>query len=284
MITLGLKLFNKKMGGGKTLLATICAFTYLWLNPESKVYANYKINHPRAVYCPYGFLPFDEIRDCMVIFDDMEDLSWLGGLMSIVANYSRKRNITIICTGQYYAQFSRKARLLMDYEVEPTGYSKKSDNIFYNILKKDADDNVIVGSYGHYFTHASKYFDKYDTTEEVNRPYPHIIKREILKMSNSPDELDDNLFLWTGNARNRYKKLRNEFYAIKGWDVKGKGYQSLNLTEEQLIAIWFNKIKNVSQIKIAAAMGKTQPQISEYITAAGISIEDYVLEHYPILI
>ena len=109
--------FIGKMGTGKTLGATLYAFEFAKQNPKAKIYANYKIKLKNAIYTPFMFLPFSKLSNCLIICDDFHTLRNLQSFIGVIVNLSRKKDISIIITAQYYTQIPKQIRTLVDLSV-----------------------------------------------------------------------------------------------------------------------------------------------------------------------
>jgi hypothetical protein len=269
---MGLINIEKKMGGGKTVLTTILAFYSHLENPEKPIYANYHLHFGENThYSPFMFFPTSEINECMLVIDDMENMDNLERFQSVITNVSRKRNLEIYCTGQYYTQFPRKMRALVEYTVVPS-YSKRSDTLFYHKEWRDPDGKVLRRGDTNTIYRVSDFFELYDTEEVVAVPLPEDVEREILKYSNTPRELKENCWLYEGNQRKR-EKLVKKLMKKKGWeydqdtDKKDYDYKSVKY-------LYLNKIRGINQTKIAALDDTTQPFISRKIRELTTKLEE----------
>ena len=112
---------NANTGGGKTCLTVFLARLYNELNPKNNIYANFKLNIENAIYSRFMFLPFSIIEkgNCMIIFDDFYALKNIEQYTSILAVLSRKVNVEILLTIQYYTMAKKELRSLCHYEFIP---------------------------------------------------------------------------------------------------------------------------------------------------------------------
>lgn len=121
--------FNNETGSGKTLSATLFALFFAEMNPELKIYSNYHINlfnkETREcinVYTSSCLLPFSEVKkgNCLIIFDDfyaIKNADFYSGMLAVL---SRKTQMDILLTIQYYTDIKKRVRELCHYEITPT--------------------------------------------------------------------------------------------------------------------------------------------------------------------
>lgn len=296
---MALYLLLKKMGGGKTALMTWQILKYLEMHPNRKAYTNFKIDHPRVEYYPYGFMPFDDLENCVIGFDDMEDLKWLNGFQSILSNYSRKLGLTIYCTGQYYTQFSRKMRSLCDYVIQPS-WSKKYKRMWFNIHFIKPDGSIIDSITGNYIDrpfsligdncgHTGDLYKGrlYETRQIVRKPYPHIIKRKILERSKTPNQLDTNVYMWRGSSERKFLNTREELYDIKGWNTSDQpDAQNIisSFNKETILQILIHKLTKLTQGETGSIFGTAQEIISRKEKDVRIKLTQYVNKNYNLAI
>lgn len=199
------------MGRGKTLFATSIAKKYSIEYPENKIYANYKLKLPNFVYSPFFFFPLSKIKNSLIIGDDMKALETLNRFTSIVANTSRKLNLEIILTAQYYTMIPPSIRQIFDYQVIPY-YTKKNDLLKTwgitpegKIRKRDFPNAV------------ANVKDLFDTNEVVKVPTEKIIEYAIMYNSEYLEDLEFNMYLYTGDKRTR-KRMMKDILEIKDYE------------------------------------------------------------------
>lgn len=212
-------------GTGKTALVSYFAQFYREINPTFPIYANMNLNISNTIYTEYGFLPSDKVilGNCLVIYDDIIQIENLKPLINFLAVFCRKTNTDILITCQYYTDVSRKVRYLCHYELEPRltnlvrvkgieRLTPESELIFskynpetLNFLGKHRISNIL-----------SVVKDCFDTTEIPKIPYERHIVKEIKKFSNSLDELEFNVGLYTKDKR-KQEKIIKEIRFDKGF-------------------------------------------------------------------
>lgn len=198
------------MGGGKTLFSTLYAKEYKRKNPNNKIYANYNILELKDFhYTPYGFLPFSELHDCLIIIDDIYALiNQINGLLQIIVNYSRKQDIDIILTAQYYTFIPKSIRTLSRLVI--VRYDKDSDILEIQIENPEKTINGIT-KYDIYFVRNAVEEAKkhYNTKEIVKFASENAIIEEIKKNSKTREDLLANIEIYTQSEQKR-KKLKKE--------------------------------------------------------------------------
>ena len=190
------------MGSGKTMLATIYALEYSQLHPDSNIYANYHLKLPHFHYTPFMFLDFSNLHNCLIITDDFYALQNVKAFLLVMVNLSRKADIEIILTAQYYTMIPPQIRKLSNYKIE-CKYDKNND-ILYSI-KVDGNNNIT-------FNQVKKAVEKteriYDTREVVRFPTERNLLDEVVKYSKNQTDLDMNLELCCSNSTKRKQYLK----------------------------------------------------------------------------
>jgi len=199
------------MGSGKTLFATNYACDYSKRHPKNKIYANYNLKLKNFFYTPFLFLPFSDLRNCLIIADDFYALQNLKQFTQVVVNLSRKRNIDLILTCQYYTMVSLQLRTLANYNVF-TKYIKSKDTLLVKLTTPDG--YVRKGQVSDAVMNVKEI---YDTNEVVIFPTERKIKKCIKDVSKTLDDIELNLNLYSGNSRLR-QRLLNEIQKEKGLD------------------------------------------------------------------
>lgn len=195
------------MGGGKTLLTVIYAEHYAKMNPDNPIFANFHIALQNFIYTPFIMLPFSQLKKCLIIADDFYALKTAEGLIEVITCYSRKRNIDIILTTQYYSDIKLKLRTLCHNLIE-VKYDKINDILYIANLDKN----------NHVFKYlvknaVSTYGKLYDTEEVVEFPTDRKMEIEILKNSKSIEDLEVNCsMVWKnrGLQSREFEKLRQK--------------------------------------------------------------------------
>lgn len=204
------------MGSGKTLFATICAVMYAKENPDSKIYANYKIkNLDNFIYNPFLYIPFSELNNAILIIDDIYALKNLKGLTQVIVNISRKKQIYVLMTAQYYTMIPKQIRTVSNVEFRPL-YDKVNDILYIRGITKQGE----ILDYR--FNNAvSKTKDYFDTSEIVMFPDKRDIALEIIKFSNNIDDLRKNINLYS-QAISRRKKMKKVLLNLNKNDLQEK--------------------------------------------------------------
>lgn len=192
---MGIDCYVNEMGKGKTMCATLKAKKYARLHPDNIIYSNYTLNLPNAIYTPYLIIPYNNLKKCMLIADDFFNLKNLDSFMSVIVSLSRKKDIDIILTSQYYTMIPPLIRQLSDlYKVK---FSKE-----YNILQvKQIFKNGLSKEY--YVKNAiDKVKDIYDTNECVKFITDTNILEEIKRLCIDPKDIELNLnFFFRNQAK-----------------------------------------------------------------------------------
>lgn len=195
------------MGSGKTLFATLYAIEYDRKNPENRIYANYSLkNIKNFVFTQFGFLPFSELENAIIIYDDILSIKQqISGLAQIIANASRKKNLDIIITAQYYTMIPKSIReLSVNFLVQ---YDKKRDILFVGKERIDEQRKEVV--YDKYYVRnaVKQSKDYYDTREVVSFASEKDIAREILKYSKTDDDIEKNVQFYSTSKQARKDML-----------------------------------------------------------------------------
>jgi len=199
------------MGGGKTLFATLYALQYSEMYPQAKIYANYHLKLNQCIFTQFGFLPFSELEQserALIIMDDFLAIkNQVSGLMQIIANASRKLNLDIILTCQYYTMIPKSIRELS--QLVEVWYNKKFD-ILYVAFKNENSENQWDLFHVENAVKTAK--DYYDTKEIVSFASNEEIAKEIIKISKNKDDINKNIEFFTQSEqkRKRMKKLVEE--------------------------------------------------------------------------
>ncbi len=215
------------MGAGKTLLASLAALKYS-KDTNNPIFSNYKLNLPNATYTPYGFMPFGKFKNCLIVFDDIATvMNTLSGFASLVVNASRKNNVNVIFTGQYYTQLPKYLRSL-SLLVQPR-YNKKNDELLYIVSKQPIPDAQQIDDPSLYHIHgirnavatakAHKLYDTYQIVEPTNIIR---IREEILKFSTDYEDMKANVCLWQAKPTAQLRELKALDKMIEDGYVIGK--------------------------------------------------------------
>jgi len=205
-------------GEGKTLAIVLKIRELLKKNPYRQVYANFHINLPNCHFTPVMFLPFDDLKDCIIAYDDVSSQEVLERFIGVCANRSRKKRMELMFTCQYYSMIPRKVRRIIDYRIFPE-LDKKNDTLRVQILQKKV--GLLKPEIYHDVIKYVKKTEIYDTEEVVDDPTESEVIAEIVKISNTPRDIEKNLMIYTGNKAER-KALYKEIYELKGFDKEEK--------------------------------------------------------------
>lgn len=222
---------DKIMGGGKTQFLSLYGRYWGFRHPEQPIYANYRLNLPNVRFTPYLFLSLKEIsksKACLILIDDFHAYKNMEQFGVVIANTSRKLSMEILVTVQDFKMVPAMIRRLASFKINPS-YSKVSDTLFLRyklknknifmptiIFKKPVKDVIIPEKL-------------YNTNEIVGVPTERRVIPEILKYSQNINDLDDNLYLYTGNKQER-ARLFKKVCKIKGWN--DTSYEVENIEEQ----------------------------------------------------
>jgi len=249
-------------GDGKTLWASLYALIWAKKHPNGKIFANYHLNLPNAVYTRIMFLPFSELRECLIIYDDVATQEQIMRFSKVTANISRKNSIELIFTAQYKKMIPKQLRAMMDYKVKPRLYKSK-DLLVAHIYKRGKGITKFA------FPNAIKIVKElnlYDTNEIVDTPTHSEVIEEIIKISKSKRDIEKNLIYYTGNKKERqdlFKKI------MKKTGIQDDDDQPDN-ENDQNNNIWYkfyilHKLKGIKQIDLESTFGYSQSKISKQI-------------------
>ena len=202
------------MGSGKTLLATLLALDYLESFPNNKIYANYHLNpeiFKNFTYNSLMLFDYESLENCLLILDDIYAIK-NKAFIGVIVNLSRKNNIHVIITAQYYTMVDKLIRsmsIVMYPEI-----NREKDYMFVSFLNPNQLTGQIRQKF--YVKNLSRFFTKelYDTNEKVEFQLKSDIYREILKVSTNMRMLEINCQLAFSNKSDRkeaFKVLRERF-------------------------------------------------------------------------
>ena len=126
--------FFGKMGRGKTLSSVITAIRLFKKHRNLKtLIANFKIDAERLrviigrnieVLNTFGFFPLGRVNNAVVIYDDiLRYRQYVKNIMSVIVNASRKSNLHIITTFQYFFSGQTLQLRLMGTNISPFFYN-----------------------------------------------------------------------------------------------------------------------------------------------------------------
>ena len=201
------------MGRGKTLFASLYAKEYSTRFPDRKIYCNYHLNLQNVIYSPCMFLPYKSLEKCLIIYDDIYSSKSLDRLIGIIVNLSRKKDLDIILTGQYYTMIDKRVRILSTEIL--VQYDKNNDSLEFAVERSKDDDPK---QYDFYRIREISKVAKglYDTNEVVDFSTPMKIREEIKKFSTNIEELEVNVSLYTNNQQ-KIVKMTKELAEELGW-------------------------------------------------------------------
>ncbi len=205
-------------GDGKTLAIVLKIEELLKKDPTKHVYANFHINLPNCHFTPIMFLPFDKLHNCIIAYDDVSSQEVLERFIGTLANKSRKKDIELIFTCQYYTMIPRNIRRIIDFRLFPQ-LNKKTDTLTLKTLQK-GKGLLPIETYHNVIAYIKK-TKIYDTNEVVDDPTESEVLREIARISEIPRDIEKNLMIFTGNKADR-KSLYKEIYELKGFNKEEK--------------------------------------------------------------
>jgi len=233
--------FCNDSGTGKTLASSIFALLYAELNPNNIIYANYHLNIYNNItnknvcqYVPYSLLPFSIIENgnAMIILDDFYAIKNSDFYSSILASMSRKLDLELLLTIQYYTDITKRVRNLCQKEIMPeiTNIDDKgklthnSELIlkFYNpkslkLEKIESIPNVLNLLLNNIKT--KNIYTKgnlYNTKEKVEFSIPSEVIEAIAKISNNFHDIEINAYIMYSKNNTTLKRVINEVCKKKG--------------------------------------------------------------------
>lgn len=173
------------MGSGKTLFSVMYAYEFLRKNPYFKVYSNFKLKLPNCEYSPRFLIDFDELSDCLMIVDDCYALR-NQSFIDIVVNMSRKKNMEVLFTLQYYTMVPPIIRKLSRC-IRPHYYPEYE---MMEIFISDEWDTPEFESEQWVAYNCSRFYGLYDTTEIVVTQLESEIVADIIKIATTKREFE----------------------------------------------------------------------------------------------
>jgi len=190
------------MGKGKTLWSVLYAKEYSNLYPDNKIYSNFHIQLKNNIYTPFMIFTYNKIENSLIICDDFYNLKNLDFFISIVASLSRKMNLDIIMTCQYYTMVPPLLRMLS--VLVDVYYDKNTDTLYSSISDIDKHTRTDV------IPNAVKIAKNlYDTNEKVKIITDDAILDELKRFSDFTNEdkiTALNMFFKNKQKIEKYKK------------------------------------------------------------------------------
>lgn len=203
------------------MLTSIMAKLFAEKYPTKKIFANYTLNLPNFSLTPYGFIPMSLFNDCLIILDDIASImTTLKGFSKLIVNASRKANVTIYMTGQYYTQLERYIRNLSITLLPRFDKNKNRLTIFESLfpLAERIELNNPMNYKRYVFNNPIGMIDGlYDTKEIVRLVDSQSMLEEIIKMSPTTQDLRENVALWKDSdsaQQSVFKKLKKMGYEV----------------------------------------------------------------------
>lgn len=145
---------------------------------------------------------------CLLICDDFYALAMVKGLIGIIANFSRKLDLDMILTCQYYTMIEKSIRQLT--QIVDVNYIEGLDILRIGFLNSNSNANNFIYDSFYEVKHSVKIAKEYyDTNEIVVFPLPSKIESEILKFSNNSEDLEQNCFMLYPTNETKRLKLYN---------------------------------------------------------------------------
>lgn len=232
-------------GAGKTLWVVLYALEWSKNHPNGQIYANFHLNLPNANFTPIMFLPFENLKDCLILFDDVSSLETVARFSKVTANRSRKKQMELIFTAQYYTMISKQIRAMRDYRVK-TKFDKYKDTLTAWIDYRGKGVRKII-----YYDviKTVKYLNLYDTNEVVDDPTESEVIAEIIRLSKTKRDVEKNLLIYSGNKQERRSLLKE---ILKKMDLQGDPGEEEDTKQKQKYHFYIlNKNYKVSMRKIA---------------------------------
>lgn len=199
------------MGGGKTLFATLYALLFSQKRKNSKIFANFRLKLENFRYIPYLFMPFSELENGLLIVDDIYGATNAKQFITVIVNYSRKINLHIILTAQYYTMIPPLIRTVSNYIVSVKFIQINGVDLLIAQPDKPNSSKIIT------LNPIKKVGKIYDTTEIVPIITEKQIRREILNNSPTKDDLELNIACYTSSYQ-RQRKIYSDL--LPAWEKR----------------------------------------------------------------
>lgn len=237
---------NNETGSGKTMFASILALLYSELNPNNDIYANYHINlydietnKLKVIYTRFSLLPFSRIEkgNCLIILDDFYAIKNADYYSGLLATLSRKTQMEILLTIQYYTDLTKRVRKLCHYEIQPTlshldiydkitekselflkWYRESTDTLLFETKISNIYDLLNYGK-RFVFTYIPDDLPLYDTNETVEFGTESKLITEIAEFSENFPDVEMNASIVCKN-RTDMKRLISQVCKVKGIENK----------------------------------------------------------------
>lgn len=219
-----------KMGSGKTLAGTILSKEYEINNKNSQIYSNVKLKLNNFNYTPFMILPFEKLQNCLLFIDDYYALRTAEAFITVLVNLSRKKDISIIITIQYYTMLPKLIRTLVD-KLGYCFYDKYSDILSIVFVPQETEGYLIEQQETFFCLKAvESYKQFYDTKQPVEWLLDDYIVREILKICKTRKDIDLNLQMFFKNStkRDKAKKEANKLLLEQKNKLKKERIKKLN--------------------------------------------------------
>ncbi|MFO8019556.1 MAG: sigma factor-like helix-turn-helix DNA-binding protein [Promethearchaeia archaeon] len=250
-------------GTGKTLAFVIIIWTELMRDPTLEVYSNVHLNMPRCHYSPSLFLPFDELKNVIVFVDDCSKLENISRYAKIVSNAIRKIHGDIIFTGQDPKHVPKEIRGQYNYKVQP--YLDEARDEITIRIDYDTGERKIFQIRN--IIEKIKALNLYDTKEIVPWVTPRMIKRRIAEISKTPHEIEENIFLYTGD-----KHEHAEWYK----DIlQHPAYEGERQENKENSKVVFSK-RNLQILEDYLVHNKTQQEIADGLSISRVRVHQII--------
>jgi len=240
-------------GKGKTLYASLYALEWSRNHPNGKIYANYHLNLPNAYFTPLMFLPFDDLHDCLIIYDDVSNLDEIKRFSKVCANWSRKTSMELFFTAQFYTMIPKQLRDIADYKVKTVYYKSKDLLVVYINYREVGVRKVVF----HDAVKTVKALNLYDTKEVVRMATESEVINKIIELSKTKRDIEMYLMVFTGNKAER-KSLLKEIMKKKGLSNENGEEDSIHPLDFKII---FLLSEGYSEREISRKLGITRGKV-----------------------
>lgn len=259
-------------GEGKTIAVVARAFESVRSNPFLHVFSNFHINLPRCHFVPFMFFDFDSLPiPSMLIYDDVSNAEMLERYAKVCANRSRKAHMDLCFTGQDKIMIPPVIRRIMDYRLHP--HLNHRDNTLVVIEKRKGLKSEKY-QYNDVFETIGKL---YDTREVVKVCLESDAVREIAKISKTERDVEENLFLYSGDKRER-RRLKKEILDIMEIEPVIPEQNTLDNNNLLLKLYILNREYNISQNKLANYIDCHRSTLNLKLKEIEHDIEDLLVE------
>lgn len=199
-------ILEKKDEDGSVIIANLKAKEYSEKYPNNKIFANYQIDLPNFNYTKFGFVPFSEFHDCLIIINNFGlARSVLSDYVEYIFSEHKKQRVSLIMIGGYYDTFSNE-----EFGKECTFIHSMLD-LENNLLSYFKSPNLVLRSYEITEQSNCGEFRCNNLAKKMKKVYNNLIEsktfnmdflnenemlEDIVSKSHSEKELHHNTCMW----------------------------------------------------------------------------------------